>query len=175
MGNRFDTFGDAPAFDVLNAFDHALRPGQGSTQDPSFETVGVAIKAESIRVLTGRIICEVRIVDQVWTYSTPELMQVLCKTFPELPHHACVNQKGRTFKAVMNHTSLAHVLEHLIISVQVRKSSDKAASFQGTTEWVDEMQGRARVQVSYHDDLLALRAFNEALTYVNNAVLICSA
>ena len=75
----------------------------------------------------------------------------------------------------MDCTSLAHVLEHVAISLQVRASSDIQASFQGTTEWTDEAQGKARIQIGFSDDLVALRTFNDALALVNDAVLLCGA
>lgn len=143
-----------------------------SVNDRERKTV---IRAESIRVLTGRIICEVHILDPRWHYSTPELMQVICQELPELPDHACVNERGCTFGDVLENTSLAHVLEHVAISLQVRSSHDPLASFQGTTEWTDEREGRARIQIGFQDDLRALRSFSEALTIINNAVILCSA
>ena len=46
-----------------------------------------------------------------------------------------------------------------------RQSGDKNEilldSFLGTTEWVDERAGEARVEISFKDDLEALKAFNE--------------
>lgn len=155
-------------------------PKSESTSELSSELISDTarfrtIEVESIRVLTGRIICEVRIADSRWRFTNTRLMHELCQRLPDLPHHACVNNKGRNFAAVMNETSLPHVLEHVAISLQVRGSSDDQASFQGTTEWIDETQGLARVQISFQDDLLALRSFNEALTLINDAVLLCSA
>lgn len=146
-------------------------PVRGDESAPSFNGSGEVslIKVESIRVLTGRIICEIELTDPRWYHSTPELMKALCQELPDLPYHACVNEKGRTFAAVMDDTSLAHVLEHLTISLQVRATSDVSASFQGTTEWVDQEQGRARVQIGFKDDLLALRSFNEAIALIDNA------
>ena len=62
---------------------------------------------------------------------------------------------------------MPHVLEHLVIELQTRASDDSQAMFVGTTEWVDEAAGIARVQVSYLDDLQALRSLSEALDILN--------
>ena len=47
------------------------------------------------------------------------------------------------------------------------------ALFIGTTEWLDEEAGLARIEVGFKDDLVALRAFNEAIRFLNIAVLTC--
>ena len=44
-------------------------------------------------------------------------------------------------------------------------------AFVGTSEWTDEAQGRARVEVNFTDDLVALRAFREATQFLNDAVV----
>ena len=62
---------------------------------------------------------------------------------------------------------MPHVLEHLAIELQTRATEDPRATFVGTTEWVDEAAGVARVQVSYLDDLQALRSLSEALDILN--------
>lgn len=114
-----------------------------------------------------------------------------------LAYHTCVhgddpaaNPDNPTFGAVIENTSLPHVLEHLIIDEQVRNAetprpnsapvtpSDPAAlapspapftdaTFVGTTEWLDEAAGLARVEVNFTDDLVALRALRSALAFLN--------
>ena len=41
----------------------------------------------------------------------------------------------------------------------------------GTTEWTDEHAGRARIQISFADDLVALRAIRDAVDFLNEALL----
>ena len=80
-----------------------------------------------------------------------------------MPYHDCVNAKGKTFSAVMAGTSVPHLIEHIAIDIQTRNADNSDASFVGTTEWLDESKGRARIQLSFEDDIEALKAFNEAV------------
>ena len=131
------------------------------------------IRIHSITVRTGRLVCDVEVPDERFRYTTPRLAAFVMDRYPELPRHACVNDAGKTFGAVMERTSTPHLLEHLAITEQTRAASDADSVFTGTTEWMDEKAGKARVEVSFRDDLEALRAFNEATQFLNIAVLTC--
>lgn len=50
-------------------------------------------------------------------------------------------------------------------------SAPAAPTFVGTTEWLDEPAGLAHVQVSFADDLIALRALRDAADILNQAVV----
>ena len=54
------------------------------------------------------------------------------------------------------------------------KSGTLSQSFTyvGTTQWLDEQRGLARVEVNFTDDLVALRAFKDALCAINEAVVL---
>lgn len=134
-----------------------------SRQDP------LCVRAVIVR--TGRLVCDVEVSDPRFRQCTPQLAGVVARAFPDVPHHACVNDEGDCFGAVMDHTSLPHLLEHLAISMQIRAVDSPDATFVGTTEWTDGATGRARIQLSFFDDLVALRAFNEAVMFLNDAVL----
>ncbi|MDO4182064.1 MAG: hypothetical protein Q4E12_00420 [Coriobacteriia bacterium] len=106
--------------------------------------------------------------------TSPQLMQRVLQDFPRLPQHSCVNAEGPLFGAVMDHTSTPHLLEHLTIDAQVRAHAQgrfRETLFVGNTQWVDQSQGLARIQVNYADDLVALRCFNESVTYLNAIML----
>lgn len=133
------------------------------------------VQLRAITVKRGRMICELTIPVKRYRYSTPRLAAFVEGQYPELAHHACVNETGPAFGYVIESTSTAHLLEHLVISEQTRAATDSSAEFVGTTEWVDEAAGLARVQVSFRDDLEALRAFGEATRFLNMAVLTCLA
>ena len=133
------------------------------------------IQVRSITVRTGRLVCEVAITDERFRYTTPRIAALCEGHYPDLPHHACVNDVDRTFGAVMEATSVPHLLEHLAISEQVRSSEGVSSTFIGTTEWLDEGAGLARVEIGFLDDLVALRAFTEATRFLNTAVLTCFA
>lgn len=126
---------------------------------------------KSITVKPDRIVCEVLIPDPAYRYATQDLIDRIRRDVPHLPDHTCKNAEGRTFAAVMDHTSTPHVLEHMIIELQAKAAPDPAKVFVGTTEWLDEHQGLARIEVSFTDDLDALRAFRAAVQILNEAML----
>ena len=135
--------------------------------------VSQPIQVREIIVRTGRIVVEVTIPDARFRYTTPRLAAFAEGQYPDLPHHACVNDVGFTFGDVIESTSVPHLLEHVVISLQVRERAIGDPTFIGTTEWTDEDAGDARIEFGFQDDLVALRAFNEATRFVNTAVLTC--
>lgn len=101
--------------------------------------------------------------------TTLELADAALRIRPSLARHACINNAGPTFGAVIGSTSLPHLFEHLILDEQVEMA--KAASlpgsccipiFKGSTQWTDCATRRARVQISFQDDLSALEAVTRA-------------
>lgn len=131
------------------------------------------IRALSIRVLTGRLVCEVQVDRPELRTTGPRLAEELCRRFPDLPHHHCVNDVGPAFGDVMARTSLPHMLEHLAIAFALQAAPDPDTAFTGTSQWVNEAAGLARIQLSFQDDLDGLCAFDSALTFLNHAVLAC--
>lgn len=128
------------------------------------------LRIESLIVQPGRIVCEV-LVDPARRYTDSELAADLLGKHPTLARHACVNDVGNTFGDVIEHTAVPHLLEHLVIDLQARSGGCLDDTFVGTTEWVDEVRGKAVVQVSFVDDLVALRAFRDAAEKINAAML----
>ena len=139
---------------------------------------------ERMTVRAGRLICDVALASGAPRNISPQLAARVRAAFPNLPRHACVNDEGDTFAAVMDHTSLPHLLEHLVIDAQARAAVEALDArpafgaapapgtvFVGTTEWTDEFAGKARVEVSFTDDLVALRAFRDAARFLNNVVV----
>lgn len=154
----------------------ALSPMSATASGPAAACAPAAsgaLRVLGVKVLTGRLVCEVQVPDERFRLTTPALAARAVAAFPGLPHHSCVNGEGRTFGAVMDRTSLPHMLEHLCIDLQVAGAADGAQSFTGTTEWTDRATGTARIQLSFCDDLVALRAFNEAVRFLNDAVVTC--
>jgi hypothetical protein len=126
------------------------------------------ISVESLHVKRDRVVAHVRTGSPVKVLTTPRLMQAICAVHPDLPRHACVNGVGPTFSVVMNRTTLPHLLEHLVVDLQVRACADPDRVFTGTTRWVDRPAGLARVEVSFADDLVAIRAFRDAAELINS-------
>ena len=138
---------------------------------PSARERTAPISIERMTVGSGRLVCEVRLASDAPRLTTPALIRRVRTDFPALPHHTCVNESGPTFASVMDRTPLPHLLEHLVIDLQTRAATCDDAAFVGTTDWIDEAAGTARVQVSFTDDLVALRAFRDAAAYLNECVL----
>lgn len=139
-------------------------------------TASKVITIEQLTVRADRLVCEVALAPGAARHTTPALTKRIREAFPDIVRHACVNDEGDTFGAVIDHTSLPHVLEHLVISIQTSAAAkNRAASndlvFTGTTEWIDEKAGRARIEVSFTDDLVALRAFRDATRFLNETVV----
>lgn len=146
-----------------------------------------AVRITRLAVRGGRIVCDVAIAHDAPRESTPQLAAYLAAQLPSLPDHACVNEHGTTFGTVMSATPLPHVLEHLVIDLQVRSedrlahaaseakcaaagANEPASTYVGTSEWIDEAAGTACVEVSFADDLVALRAFRDAAAILNDAL-----
>lgn len=151
------------------------QPRKMSMQPDGNEAGRNPVQVRSLTVQVGRLICDVRIADARHRYTTPELVELAIEHYPDLPYHACVNAKGPSFGEVIDSTSTVHLLEHIAISEQVRATAFPSAEFIGTSEWVDEAAGLGRIEISFLDDLEALRAFAEATRFLNIAVLTCFA
>lgn len=82
------------------------------------------IRATRIRVMRGRMRCELLVGSGAPRDTNSELMRRVLAAFPTLPDHACVNELGDTFGAVMDDTPLPHLIEHLVIDLQVRSALD---------------------------------------------------
>ena len=113
-----------------------------------------------------------RVLDPAYRTTSPELIAQVLVQFPTIPFHTCRNEVGPTFSAVMENTSLPHLLEHLVIDIQTRahaEREDEATDpvFTGTTQRSATMHDVAIVRVSFYDDLIALGAFKQALHFIN--------
>lgn len=125
---------------------------------------------EHVTVKRDRLVLDVCMPLPYLRYTTPQVARRACAARPALARHACVNIHGSTFGAIIHHTSLAHLLEHLIIDVQTERSDREDAVFVGTTTWMNEGQGRARIEVSFVSDLDAFAALREALALLADIV-----
>ena len=126
------------------------------------------ISVISLDIERGRMRARLRIREGS-RYVDPVIAKTVVKRFPSIDRHTCKNDEGPYFGSVMDHTSTAHLLEHLIIDAQLRDGSTPPDRiFTGWTQWVDEENGIADVEVSFADDLVAARALGQSLTYLND-------
>lgn len=130
---------------------------------------GLAI--QKIVVRQDRVICDVVMGPGYQHYTDRELLNKILPSLPSLVEHSCKNSKGTNFASVMNHTSIPHLLEHMVIDLQSQSCSDKTKTFVGTTKWTDERRGTATIEVSFTEDLSCLRAFCDATRILNNAMI----
>lgn len=137
------------------------------------------IVARRVDVFRGRLRILVALADDAPRFTSDRLVDAACGAYPTLLLHSCINSKGPTFGDVAVGTSVPHLLEHLVIAEQVRLAVEGRddssfpvvidATFVGTTEWCEggPRAGEAIVEVSFVDDLQALRALSAALAFLN--------
>lgn len=144
------------------------------------------IRVERMEVRRGHLVCQVAF-GAAPRITSPQLMSHVLAEVPTLARHACVNERGTTFAAVMDCTPLPHLLEHLVVDLQVRAEAGQWLALSGvaaeapphvagamhdhpivgTSEWLDEAAGIARIDVSFADDLVALMAMRDSVAFLN--------
>ena len=103
---------------------------------------------EHIQVRPDRMEVTIRVRSEQFAYTNNQIIEEVLSHFPSLGMHACRNHKGRLFADVMNHTSIPHLLEHMVVDGQTRRAQTEDRIFTGTTQW------------SREDPLVALVAFS---------------
>lgn len=130
-----------------------------------------SVRITSMLVGSGRLSVTVQLEGGAPSRTTPDLLDALLPFYPTLPYHTCINGHGPTFEYVMNRTSLPHLLEHLIIAEQLGDPrTPDPMTFVGTTAWVNESEGSARIEVNFLDDLIALGALQRAVASLERAL-----
>jgi hypothetical protein len=148
-----------------------------------------ALAVERIAFERDRMVLLVRVAGGPAACLGPAAAARLSAARPFLTRHACLNAEGASFGAILDRTSLPHVLEHLVIDFQAEAQAQaaargahrpaatfstarnrSAATFVGTTEWLDERAGLARVAVNFTDDLIALAALKAACALMEGMV-----
>ena len=129
-----------------------------------------ALVVERVAIERDRMALLVRVAGGPAAHLSPEAAVRLLQARPRLARHACVNAQGEPFGAILDRTSLPHILEHLIIDFQAELADRSAATFVGTTDWLNEREGLARVEVNFTDDLIALAALKAACALMEGMV-----
>ena len=135
---------------------------------------------ERIAFERDRMVLLVRVPAGPAAHLGPDAAARLLQARPLLARHACLNAADAPFGTLLARTSLPHVLEHLVIDFQAEAderlraaafdADRSAATFVGTTEWLSEREGLARVAVNFTDDLIALGALQAALALMEGMV-----
>jgi hypothetical protein len=146
----------------------------GDTASPASptETAGIPrLVLKSLRVEADRVVAAVVVEGAASSADTnPRIAARAIAERPNLPIHTCVNGEGPLFGSVIDHTPLPHLLEHVVVDLQTAACPNPDRVFTGATRWTDGHPERARVEVSYADDIAALRAFRDAVDLVNRWV-----
>ena len=129
-----------------------------------------AFAVERVAIERDRMALLVRVDGGPAAHLSPAAAERLRAARPRLARHACLNAEGAPFGDILARTSLPHVLEHLIIDFQAEMNDRSAATFVGTTEWLNEREGLARVEVNFTDDLIALAALKAASALIEGMV-----
>lgn len=128
------------------------------------------LAVERVAIERDRMALLVRVAGGPAAHLSPEAAVRLLRARPHLAEHACLNAQGEPFGAILDRTSLPHILEHLVIDFQAEFDDRSAATFVGTTEWLNEREGLARVEVNFTDDLIALAALKAARALMEGMV-----
>lgn len=138
-----------------------------------------ALTVERVLFRSDRMIILVRVPDGPPAHLSLDARDHLLAARPALARHTCLNAEGKPFGAILHRTSLPHVLEHLLIDFQVELSQGRGSgsavgaplTFVGTTEWLDERKGLARIEVNFTDDLIALDALKRARALLDEGMV----
>ena len=134
------------------------------------------LKLSKIRVLPDRIELIVQLRDPESRMVSARMADACLAAYPELAFHPCKNAKGPVFGDVLRSTSVPHLLEHLVITLQVRRDAAAglpAFTYVGSTQWIDDDAAdpslNAKVSLRFRNDALALSCVKEALSFLNES------
>lgn len=125
---------------------------------------------ERITVCADRLDVLVRCATR-YAYTSPKIATRALSLRPRLATHACINDKGNTFGAIIAHTPMPHLLEHVAVDMLVDTFFEESRVATGVTEWISHDPPRARIQLSMTDDLIAIGVLQAALKFVNEEVI----
>ncbi len=139
---------------------------------PSCESQHV-FEFENFYIKGDRIIASLRVTDEQFACTNAVIAYEVSKKVPHIMQHTCLNDEGPTFAAVADHTSMPHVLEHVVIALQAQRepSYKFGTTYVGKTYWTDRGSLRACVEVNFVDDFVALESFTDAASLLNSIVI----
>ncbi|HEY3285042.1 MAG TPA: hypothetical protein VGN26_22445 [Armatimonadota bacterium] len=115
----------------------------------------------------ARLVVEMPDAERCTTDYAPHIPRGAFRLFPGLYRHKCHNDANFTFREECENTEIPHLLEHLIIELQL--SALDHATLRGETEWdwsVDPA-GIFRVNIEYENECLVVGAIRLAERILN--------
>lgn len=104
-------------------------------------------------------------------YSNKKFSNELLKIMPTLQYHKCKNNNDISFLKELSFTNYAHVFEHIAIDLQTKYMLEYKIgldkSLLGMTK-LDEINAKASIELSYWDDLIALKSISNAEKIINS-------
>ncbi len=141
------------------------------------------LQVKKITVLPDRLEVIVKLRDEASRLVSRQIADACLAKYPELLAHPCKNSCGPLFGDILYSTSLPHLLEHLVITLQVRSDAANNRtpfSYLGTTEWLNvsglhqgantkasECSLEAKLSLRFRNDIVALSCLNEAVDFLN--------
>lgn len=94
------------------------------------------IRLDRLTVMLGRMRLEVSLAHWVSPTTNEAIAEQVIARYPTICAHSCINSSGPTFGDVIGETSVAHLLEHMIIEEQLadalRAVDERVGSFEAS-------------------------------------------
>lgn len=133
----------------------------------------MTLHVKEVLIKKFRIVCYVE-VSPDWRFSNPDIKNYLLKRMPTLAYHECKNRAGESFLEQMSKTSIPHLLEHMIVDLQVKHQYDNnintKISLIGTSKWTNSDKTLAQIELTYYDDCVAIDCIGQAVEILNKAI-----
>lgn len=100
------------------------------------------------------------------TDEHPHLPDRLFDVLPSIRHHSCDNDERLSFEAEAQDTEIAHLIEHLVIELQVQAIGG-ALSGETSWDWTRDPHGCFHVAVGYDNRDLAVGSVRLAMRIIN--------
>lgn len=141
------------------------------------------VEVQKITFSEDRVKLNVRVCGEISHDARHHLNELLINEVPDVMEHACVNSHGPKFGDCAGTTSIAHILEHIIIhefsmmsdivsEANLSKPGERCLTslrkkklFVGSTTNIGP--DLAKIELNYYDDIQALRAISAATDKLN--------
>ena len=124
--------------------------------------MGIILK--NITFKEDRALIKVQVEGCLGPEERAQLKQLLYNRYPNIKNHSCKNSKGPTFGYCIETTSIAHILEHVILEELAFVETRKCVFVAKTSNLGG---GVAKIELKYYDDISTLQAIKRATSSLN--------